>query len=449
MPPNECANPPAPPPRQIKLPRHRLRTLSTKFQSLHRPPPQPPPPTKPISVVCISDTHGTQPPIPPGDLLLHAGDLTQWGTFSEIQAQLTWLSAQPHTHKVVIAGNHDLLLDIDFRTTHPERWNDALRAAQPNEEEVVEEHRTEKDLHWGGVVYLQNTSTTLTFGDRTITIYGSPLTPQHGLSAFQHPKNQDVWSSTIPADTDILLTHGPPWGHLDGVKKSGCPFLAREVVRSRPRLVVFGHIHVGYGSEERVLDTVGRAHEGIAGGWAGWGSLVKMVVAVTCGRIVPQRWRRSRRRTTFVNAAVVEGWEQYKQMHTYSTIKELAANQDTTTSCFLVPSSPAAAFGLAFNLTPESGIVTFGPAFALAPTPDTLASGLVSFLAAALTSGNPTVFVASATTIFPPFSSIFLTSTPKMVTPVLHHISPPIIPSIFIHILYKSRTVFAFCIFFL
>ncbi|KAL8880356.1 MAG: hypothetical protein Q9198_002216 [Flavoplaca austrocitrina] len=286
--------------------------LSDKLQSLHHPPPQPPPPIKPIDVVCISDTHGTQPILPQGHLLLHAGDLTQRGTFSEIQAQLTWLSAQPHAHKVVIAGNHDLLLDASFRTKHPGRWTEAKSSAQPIEEEVLKQHMTEGNLDWGGIIYLQDTSTTLTFGDRAVNIHGSPLTAQHGLCAFQYPKDQDVWSSKIPPSTNILLTRGPPWGHLDSVKNSGCPFLAREVARSRPRLVVFGHIHVGNGSEEKVFDTVGRVHEGIAAGWVGWGSLAKMLVAVVGGRAIPQKWRRRLYPTTYANAAVVEGWEDYK-----------------------------------------------------------------------------------------------------------------------------------------
>ncbi|KAL9627266.1 MAG: hypothetical protein Q9204_006691 [Flavoplaca sp. TL-2023a] len=309
---NDDLNGPILSPRKVRLPRHRLRSLSEKLQSLHHQPPQPSPPIKPINVVCISDTHGTQPSLPQGDLLLHAGDLTQWGTFSEIQAQLTWLSAQSHTHKVVIAGNHDLLLDASFRTKHPDRWTEAQSSAQPMEEKAPKQHMTEENLDWGGIIYLQDTSTTLTFGDRSINVYGSPLTPQHGISAFQYPKDQDVWSSKIPPNTDILLTHGPPWGHLDGVKKSGCPFLTREVARSRPRLVVFGHIHVGYGIEEKVFDTVGRAHEGIAAGWVGWGSLAEMLVALVGGRALPQNWRRRIYPTTFANAAVVEGWEDYK-----------------------------------------------------------------------------------------------------------------------------------------
>ena len=61
-----------------------------------------------VKIVCISDTHNTQPEVPPGDILIHAGDLSQSGSIEEIQAQLDWLKAQPHEHKVFIAGNHDL-----------------------------------------------------------------------------------------------------------------------------------------------------------------------------------------------------------------------------------------------------------------------------------------------------------------------------------------------------
>ena len=115
-------------------------------------------------------------------------------------------------------------------------------------------------------------------------------------------------------NTDILLTHGPPWGHLDksGIRKSGCPSLAKEVARVRPQFVVFGHIHVGYGQEEWVYDRVGRAHEAILGAWGGWKDLIDMAVSVVLWRLIPQRWRRARRSTTFVNAAVVEGYKGHR-----------------------------------------------------------------------------------------------------------------------------------------
>lgn len=47
----------------------------------------------------------------------------------------------------------------------------------------------------------------------------------------------------------------------------------------------------------------------------GWlGKLGENFGGGSVGRILPQRWRKHARQTTFVfvNAAVVEGWEQYK-----------------------------------------------------------------------------------------------------------------------------------------
>jgi predicted MPP superfamily phosphohydrolase len=143
----------------------------------------------PIRVVCISDTHDARPPLPPGDILIHAGDLTARGTFDELQAQLRWLSAQPHAHKVVVAGNHDLILDegCDDRLLTLGEDNSALKR---------------KRLDWGGIRYLQNKAVTLEIEQlisaddsaeegrsdstrcRQVTIYGSPLTPELGRWAF-------------------------------------------------------------------------------------------------------------------------------------------------------------------------------------------------------------------------------------------------------------------------
>lgn len=269
--------------------------------------------------MCVSDTHNTQPTIPPGDLLLHAGDLSNWGTFSEIQAQLTWLSQQDHKYKVVVAGNHDLLLDAQFREQHPHKWIQALAAGCGTE---IDKLKTVDDLDWGDILYLQNSSATLEFpGNRKITIYGSPFTPKHGLSAFQHLPSEDVWFQKLPRGIDIVLTHGPPRGHLDGVKKSGCVFLAQEVARARPRLVVYGHIHVGHKMEREVYDGVGRAHEAILGQWGGWGTLFGMALSVLCGWSVPNFMRGAERRTTFVNAAVVEGWEAHVVKHEATVVQ--------------------------------------------------------------------------------------------------------------------------------
>lgn len=54
-------------------------------------------------------------------------------------------------------------------------------------------------------------------------------------------------------DTDVLITHGPPYGMLDLTsegEKVGCYELTKAVLRVQPKLHVFGHIHEGYGQQE-------------------------------------------------------------------------------------------------------------------------------------------------------------------------------------------------------
>lgn len=38
-----------------------------------------------IRFVCVSDTHNQTVKLPKGDVLIHAGDLTNQGTFSEVR----------------------------------------------------------------------------------------------------------------------------------------------------------------------------------------------------------------------------------------------------------------------------------------------------------------------------------------------------------------------------
>ena len=87
-----------------------------------------------------------------------------------------------------------------------------------------------------------------------IKIYGSPWQPEFCNWAFNLPRTglelQEKWEN-IPKDTDILITHGPPWGHLDVVRgrtdNLGCELLRQRVDEIKPKIHVFGHIHSGYG----------------------------------------------------------------------------------------------------------------------------------------------------------------------------------------------------------
>ena len=203
--------------RSVSLPQRRLRAIAKCLLELS--PPIQLSRTEPylIKVVCISDTHNTQPPLPPGDILLHAGDLTEWGSFDELQAHITWLSSQPHQHKVIIAGNHDVLFDPEFLNANKERY-----PAEPG--------KTAADLDMKGVIYLEDSTVALDVTSnegrtsRTVKIYGCPHTPQYTSSAFQVQRDEDHWNRKVPQGIDILLTHGPPWSHLDGLLRRGYQF---------------------------------------------------------------------------------------------------------------------------------------------------------------------------------------------------------------------------------
>lgn len=194
----------------------------------------------PVTVVCVSVTHNVQAALPDGDILIHAGDLTQSGTPRELQGALDWLNAQPHPHKIVVAGNHDTVLD-------PSR--------------AVEDERARLD--GGDVTYLRGEAVTVQCANgRRLHVYGSPLSPRHGNWAFQYPRPEDVWAGTVPHGVDILITHGAPRAHLD-LMHLGCPHLLREVWRTRPRLHVFGHVHEGYGQEWAEFDELQGAFEAV------------------------------------------------------------------------------------------------------------------------------------------------------------------------------------------
>lgn len=198
-----------------------------------------------VAVVCISDTHNRQPELPYGDILIHAGDLTQSGSLEELQTTIKWLRSQPHPHKVVIAGNHDVLLDP--------LCDDKRRGQEATKERAL--------LDWGDIVYLHDSSTTVVCANgRRLRIYGNPRTPRQGNWAFQYPRGEDVWTGTVPEGVDVLITHGPPRTHLD-LLNLGCHHLLRELWGIRPKLHVFGHIHAGYGQEWLQFDGLQDAYE--------------------------------------------------------------------------------------------------------------------------------------------------------------------------------------------
>lgn len=67
--------------------------------------------TRKTRFVCISDTHnGTSNgsfKLPQGDVLIHAGDLTNQGNYSELEKTIKWIEDADFEAKIIIAGMHD------------------------------------------------------------------------------------------------------------------------------------------------------------------------------------------------------------------------------------------------------------------------------------------------------------------------------------------------------
>ncbi len=183
----------------------------------------------PVKFVAISDTHCRHRSLrlPAGDVLLHAGDISSRSSRPEIEDFLDWFGAQPFVAKVFIAGNHDFFF---------EREKEALiRSLLPS-----------------GVHYLKEEEVFI----RGIKIWGSPYTPWFYRWAFNKRRGEALarhWDR-IPADTDILLTHGPVYGILDSLvndQHAGDRDLLRRVLAVKPRAHVCGHIHEAYGMVKR------------------------------------------------------------------------------------------------------------------------------------------------------------------------------------------------------
>ncbi len=181
-----------------------------------------------MRIVLISDTHGSHDGLllPEGDLLIHAGDLSKRGRLTEVTEFMQWFGKQPHRHKVLIAGNHDFMAEKEpglFQSLIPE-----------------------------GVTYLNDSGTEI----EGLKIWGSPIQPWFYDWAFNRKRGAEIkkhWD-LIPSDTDILITHGPPYGILDKCENGdvvGCEELLAKVLQINPRLHVFGHIHEAHGMEQR------------------------------------------------------------------------------------------------------------------------------------------------------------------------------------------------------
>ncbi len=207
---------------------------------------------KKMRIVFLSDTHARhdRAKIPHGDVLIHCGDMTDFGRESEILAFNEYLTTLPHKHKIAIFGNHEE--EISKYT------KDEIRAKFITNAVYLEDEMIQID---------------------GVKIYGTPWVPNmyglllekqklvgykpNGISKLSNFDNQFYFKSDqvlqqkwrmIPEDVDILITHSAALDMMDWnpvVKHGvGCPFLRDRVTALRSKnlaIHAFGHLHENYG----------------------------------------------------------------------------------------------------------------------------------------------------------------------------------------------------------
>lgn len=194
-----------------------------------------------LKILCISDTHGLHNKIPKeyfveADMIIHAGDCTNQGYLEEINQFLIWLDKLDYKYKIFIAGNHD----FGFQ----------------DKSEIVKEYLK----CYPNITYLEDDEVVI----EGIKFYGSPQTPYFYNWAFNCARNQQdsllynkplikpYWDK-IPLDTNVLITHGPPYGIGDFVpyrngEHVGCRDLLDKIYSlEQLKYNIYGHIHYSYG----------------------------------------------------------------------------------------------------------------------------------------------------------------------------------------------------------
>lgn len=179
-----------------------------------------------MRIVIVSDTHNTCPDVPEGDVFIHCGDATYEGKKTELHKFRDFLNKLPHKHKLFVPGNHEITMDrkhVEYSKYHKMWLPDDLIILQNSE-------------------YIIN----------GIKFYGAPfICPINGRWGFEKDLvGQTQTCNQIPRDTQVLITHTPPFGILDegfyrGYKESfgSTPLRQTLMDLSKLKLHCFGHMH--------------------------------------------------------------------------------------------------------------------------------------------------------------------------------------------------------------
>lgn len=200
-----------------------------------------------MKILAISDQHGFLPDIPECDLLIVAGDncpdyppgaRDRIGSGPQTERQLAWFKE----------------VWMPWRLKQPVKW---VVSTWGNHDYCGE------SVHKAGTKWFPNSDeNTVCVVDDEVTIDGvsiwlAPWSSQFRDWAFMAEDWRLINNyKEIPAGIDILVSHQPPCGYGDvlihdfeigKMRYLGSNALKETVMRVKPKAVVCGHIHSGYG----------------------------------------------------------------------------------------------------------------------------------------------------------------------------------------------------------
>lgn len=188
-----------------------------------------------MRICAISDVHckWNKTVIPECDLLISAGDYSFLGEPHVVKDFHKWLDKQPAKHIISLQGNHEKGVEKNFELSKQIATDACPRV------HFIEE----------GLVEIEG-----------IKIWLSAIQPFFCNWAYNRYPGEDIqkhWDR-IPS-CDIVVTHGPCHGLLDGIpefdmrkgemviRHVGCPQLLEKLLEMKPKVHISGHIHEGWG----------------------------------------------------------------------------------------------------------------------------------------------------------------------------------------------------------
>lgn len=192
-----------------------------------------------MKIIAISDTHGAHNHLTkelneiyqksPDSIIVHSGDACYEGSKYEAVEFLEWYGNLPFKTKLFIAGNHDFPFEYSlFRLDY------------------IEMDELAKKLN---IQILYNNF----YNINGFKILASSHIPNLKNWAFCSDENvRERFYSNIEQDADIVISHSPPLGIGDVVQYQsvGCEYLRKYIDTNKPKIVINGHIHEGFGVKE-------------------------------------------------------------------------------------------------------------------------------------------------------------------------------------------------------